>query len=99
MHMQDDRRQFIRMDVEQPLTYKFQDSLKCYPGTCRNLSSSGILFTAYRNNINVGDVLEIQINTDNNAVSSLKMLVEIIRATLIEKQIVEVAGQIKGTKI
>jgi len=98
MQEQNDRRQFIRMDVDQALTYKFQNSLRRYPGICKNLSSSGVLFVVCRNNIKPGDILEVQINTDSTAVSSVTMLVEIIRTKLVGEQLVEVASQIKGIR-
>ncbi|WP_082081567.1 PilZ domain-containing protein [Methylocucumis oryzae] len=93
-----DHRRFVRMNVNCELTYRYSDSAQLFRGVCKNLSSSGILFSSHRT-IKPGTIIEIDIVTpDHNLVPSLKALVEVIRVTGPEDGQYEVSGEIRGVK-
>jgi hypothetical protein len=91
-----EKRQFIRMNLNCELTYRLPDTLRLTKGICKNLSNSGILFTASRR-MDAGVVLEVEIAPMDKLVSMpMKALVAVVSSRSIANGIYDVAAEIKG---
>lgn len=91
-----EKRRFIRMSVECELVYRLPDSIRLVKGICKNLSSSGILFTAFRD-IDAGVVLEIELATLDEVIAPpMKALVEVVSSRLVAPGTYDVAAEIRG---
>lgn len=98
MSIDSEQRRFVRMNIDCEVTYRFSDSTRLYHGICKNLSSSGILFTAHQP-IDVGVMLEIEvITTDNSLASSMKAIIEVIRTGNVTNGTYEISAEIRGIK-
>jgi len=73
-----EQRNFIRMDIQCEMTYRYPDSPQIYVAVCKNLSGSGVLFTAAQA-IEVGAALEIKLAPTNALTPPMKALVEVLR--------------------
>lgn len=93
-----EKRRFIRMDLSCELVYRLPDSMRLVKGNCKNLSNSGILFTAVQN-IDSGIVLEIELASIDEVVSPpMKALVEVVSSRFVSTGSYDVAAEIKGFK-
>ncbi|MCF7999924.1 MAG: PilZ domain-containing protein [Methylovulum sp.] len=93
-----EQRRFVRMALESDLHYRFSDSFHFFKGTCKNLSSSGILFTAHQS-IDAGVLIEIEIAaTDNSHFPSMKALFEVIRTRKTDEGLYEISAEITGVR-
>lgn len=93
----DEKRDYIRMDSNCQMSFKFVDSDQQYNATCINISGAGILFKVDQE-IEVGRALEIVINPKNNVTPPLDAFVEIIRVSAEGSGSYEIAATIKGIK-
>lgn len=93
-----EQRRFVRMALDSDLHYRFSDSLHFFKGTCKNLSSSGILFSTHQP-IESGVLIEIEIAaTDNSHFPSMKALFEVIRTRKIAEGHYEISAEITGVR-
>jgi hypothetical protein len=93
-----EKRRFIRMSLNCDLVYRMPDSMRHVKGICKNLSNSGILFTAFRS-IDPGVVLEIELASIDEIVSPpMKALVEVVSSRFVTTGTYDVAAEIKGFK-
>ncbi len=92
-----ERRQFIRMQTQCKMTYRFPHSTEMFTATCHNLSGAGVMFTTDRP-IEPGRALEIRISPANNVTPPLEALVEVLRVEDNDGEY-EIAAEIKGIKI
>ncbi|MEQ1637884.1 MAG: PilZ domain-containing protein [Methylococcales bacterium] len=93
-----EKRRFIRMDLSCELMYRLPDTMRLIKGSCKNLSNSGILFTAFQN-IDAGVVLEIELASMDEIVSPpMKALVEVVSSRFVNAGTYDVAAEIKGFK-
>jgi hypothetical protein len=93
-----EKRQFIRMDVNCELVYRLPDSMRAIKGICKNLSNSGILFTAFQS-IDAGVVLEVELAAMDEVVSPpMKALVKVVSSRFVGTGTYDVAAEIKGFK-
>lgn len=93
-----EKRRFIRMNLNCDLVYQLPDSLRHVKGICKNLSNSGILFTAFRS-IDPGVVLEVELASIDEVVSPpMKALVEVVSSRFVTTGTYDVAAEIKGFK-
>ncbi len=91
-----EKRRFIRMSVECELVYRLPDSIRLVKGICKNLSSSGILFTAFRD-IDAGVVLEVELATLDEVITPpMRALVEVVSSRLVEAGTYDIAAEIRG---
>lgn len=93
----DEKRNFIRMETNCKMTFKFPDSEQVYEGICLNLSGAGVLFKADQD-ITLGRALESQIIPENKITPPLDAFVEVIRNTPIADGRYKIAAVIKGIK-
>lgn len=93
----EEKRNFVRMDSNCKMTYKFVDSDQQHDATCINLSGAGILFKVDEE-IEPGKALEIVLTPENKLTPPLNAFVEVVRASVASNGIYEIAASIKGIK-
>ncbi len=95
----DEKRDYIRMDVDCDITYKLADSppetVKL--GRCTSLSGAGISFVA-DSAYDTGMALEINLVPKNNVTPSMTAFIEVVRSIPKENGSFEVAASIKSLK-
>ncbi len=92
----DERRQFIRMQTQCKMTFRFPRSSEMFSADCHNLSGAGVMFTT-EHPIDPGMALEIRICPDNHVTLPLEALVEVLRVEDKHGEY-EIAAEIKGIK-
>lgn len=75
----DEKRDFIRMAADHDLQYQEAGSNSMKNGICKNLSATGILFTA-NSDFQAGTHLEVNITPRYSVVKPFDAEVEVIRA-------------------
>lgn len=93
----DEKRDYIRMDVDCKVTYKQIDSEEAKTGRCLSLSGSGVSFiaeTAY----DVGLAMEVNVLPENSVTPPMTAFIEVVRSIPQEDGSFEVAGIIKSLK-
>lgn len=93
----DERRDYIRMDVNCEITYKLADSNDVKTGTCTTLSGSGISFITDQP-FEPGLAMEISINPKNNLTPPMTAYIEIVRNSQRNANEYEIAAVIKSIK-
>ena len=84
------------MSVDCDLVYRLPDSLRRVKGICKNLSSSGILFTAYRP-LDVGMVVEVELVAQEDVLNPpMLALVEVVSSREMSPGSYDVAAEIRG---
>ena len=79
----EEKRKFIRMEVDCDLTFKLADSDRVYQGRCTSLSGSGVAFITDEQFDN-GIGLEVRITPKNPATPAMIAFVEVVRSTVLE---------------
>ncbi|PKM11974.1 MAG: pilus assembly protein PilZ [Gammaproteobacteria bacterium HGW-Gammaproteobacteria-10] len=93
----DEKRNYIRMNVECELTYKLVDSNDIFKGTCTSISGAGISFLADLS-FEPGKAMEINITPKNTITPPMTAYIQVVRATKQDDGRYEVAGAIKSIK-
>ena len=93
----DERRDYIRMDVNCEITYKLADSSDLKTGLCSTLSGSGISFIADQA-FDPGLAMEVSINPKNNITPPMTAYVEVVRCSQRHGNEYEIAAIIKSIK-
>lgn len=93
----DEKRDYVRSNVNCNITYKLADSINEKTGLCTSLSGSGVSFIAdcvY----GAGLAMEIKIFPKNSVASSMTAYIEVIRSIPQNDGSFEIAGSIKILK-
>lgn len=93
----DDKRNYTRMNVDCDMTYKLVDTEQVIPARCTSLSGAGVAFIT-DNPINIGQIMEIQIQPNNPGVPPLSAFIEANRMTGRSDGKHEIAAIIKSIK-
>ena len=93
----DEKRNYIRMNVDCELTYKRVDSGETFRGNCTSISGSGVSFIA-EHRFELGTALEINIVPKNSITPPMTAFIEVVRALPVEGEQFEIAGTIKSIK-
>ncbi len=93
----DERRDYIRMDVDCEITYKLADSNEVKTGRCLTLSGAGVSFLADRP-FDPGLAMEVRICPKNNITPPMTAYIEVVRSTRRDQDTHEIAAVIKGIK-
>lgn len=93
----EEKRNFVRMDANCRMIFRFIESTQEYTATCINLSGAGILFRC-DDGIGLGKALEISLIPKNNITPPLNALVEVVRSESDGHGSFEIAASIKGIK-
>ena len=93
----DEKRNYIRMDIDCDLTFRAADSDHFYQGHCTSLSGSGVAFVA-EEQFDVGKGLEINIVPKSSVTPPMTAYVEVVRSKPLEKGQYEIAAVIRSIK-
>lgn len=93
----DEKRNFIRMEMDCEITYKLADSDELHHGHCSSISGVGVSFIADRF-FDPGKAMEINVIPKSTVTPSMTAFIEVIRSTQLDDGNYEVAGTIKSIK-
>ncbi len=93
----DEKRNYIRMEIDCDVTYKLADSAELHHGRCSSISGAGVSFIADRA-FDAGKAMEINVVPKNTVTPSMTAFIEIIRSTRQDDGSYEVAATIKSIK-
>jgi len=93
----DEKRNYIRMDIDCDMTFRATDSDQFYQGHCTSLSGSGVAFVA-EEMFEVGKGLEINIVPKSSVTPPMTAYVEVVRSRPLESGQYEIAAMIKSIK-
>lgn len=93
----DEKRDYIRMDVDCEISYKLADEGDAKIGLCTSLSGAGVSFIA-ENAYDVGLAMEVNILPKNSVTPPMTAFIEVVRSTLQDDGSFEIAASIKSLK-
>lgn len=93
----DERRNYIRMEVDCEVLYKLPNANEEFKGQCTTLSGSGVSFIAEKN-FEAGIAMEIQILPKNAMTPPMNAFIEIVRTSRQEENKYLIAASIKSIK-
>lgn len=93
----DEKRSYIRMEIDCEVIYKLAGSDELNHGRCSSISGSGISFIADRI-FEAGKAMEINVIPKNTVTPSMTAFIEVIRSTPQDDGGYEIAASIKSIK-
>lgn len=93
----DEKRDYIRMDVDCDVTYKLANSDNIRTGRCTTLSGAGVSFIADQV-FEPGLAMEISIIPKNTITPPMTAFIEVVRSTKRDENQYEIAASIKSIK-
>ena len=93
----DERRDYIRMDVNCDITYKLANSNDVKTGTCTTLSGAGVSFIADQA-FELGLAMEVSIIPKTSITPPMTAYIEVVRCTPRDDNQYEIAASIKSIK-
>ncbi len=93
----DEKRDYIRMDVDCDITYKLADSNDQKTGHCTSLSGAGVSFIA-ECAYDTGLAMEVNINPKNSVTPPMTAFIEVVRSSKQDDGNFEIAATIKSLK-
>jgi hypothetical protein len=93
----DEKRNYIRMEIDCDVTYKLADSSELHHGRCSSISGAGVSFIANRA-FDAGKAMEINVIPKNTLTPPMTAFIEVIRSTQQDDGSYEVAATIKSIK-
>ncbi len=93
----DEKRDYIRMDVDCDITYKLADSDAVKTGRCTSLSGSGVSFIA-DSAFEIGLAMEVNVIPQNPLTPAMTAFIEVVRNMPQDDGSVEIAATIKSLK-
>ncbi len=93
----DEKRDYIRMDIDCDITYRFADSGAIYRGQCTTISGAGVSFISDQP-IEIGKAMEINILPTKALTPPMNAFIEVVRSTRQPEGGYEIAAVIKSIK-
>lgn len=93
----DEKRDYIRMDVDCDISYKLADSGEFKTGRCTSLSGAGVSFIA-ESSCEIGSAMEINVLPQNSITPPMTAYIEIVRSIPHKDGSYEIAASIKSLK-
>ncbi len=93
----DEKRNYIRMNVDCDIDYKTIDSDQKKSGVCTSLSGAGLSFIA-DSPYEPGIAMDVCVKPKNSVTPPMSALIEVVRCTEKENQQYEIAAIIKSIK-
>lgn len=93
----DEKRDYIRMDVDCDITYKPADSNQAKTGRCTTLSGAGVSFVADQH-YEVGLAMEVSIVPKTAITPPMTAYIEVVRSVKRGDNEYEIAASIKSIK-
>lgn len=75
-----EKRDFIRMFINAPISYCAENSTEWQRGTGKDLSATGIAFITEQS-FNEGDFIEVKLKPETNVTPPLEATVKVVRCT------------------
>lgn len=97
MRAYDEKRDYIRMDIDCEITYRLADSDRVHHGQCTSISGAGVSFTTDEA-IEIGKALEITILPAKALTPPMSAFIEVVRCTHQSAGSYEIAATIKSIK-
>lgn len=93
----DEKRAFMRIDLNSEMKYRLVDFSEFQPAKCTSLSGSGVSFITSQN-CKEGDAIEIEIKPQNAITPAFTAFVEVVRISPLPDNQYEIASVIKTIK-
>ncbi len=93
----DEKRNYIRMEIDCDVTYRLVDSDEYHQGHCSSISGAGVSFIADRC-FESGKAMEINVAPKNTVTPSMTAFIEVIRSTQQDDGSYEIAATIMSIK-
>jgi hypothetical protein len=93
----DEKRNYIRMEIDCDITYRLADSDELHHGRCSSISGAGVSFIS-ESYFDAGKAMEINVVPKNAITPSMTAFIEVIRSTRQDDGSYEVAATIKSIK-
>lgn len=93
----DEKRDYIRMDVDCDITYKLANSETTKTGKCTSLSGAGVSFIS-ESAYDVGLAMEINVLPKNSVTPPMTAFIEVVRCIPHADGSFEIAASIKSLK-
>lgn len=93
----DEKRNYIRMEIDCDITYRLADSDELHQGHCSSLSGAGVSFITDRS-FDSGKAMEVNIIPRNAITPPMTAFIEVVRSTQQDDGRYEVAATIKSIK-
>ncbi|MDO9267877.1 MAG: PilZ domain-containing protein [Methylobacter sp.] len=93
----DEKRNYIRMEIDCDVTYRLAGSDELHHGRCSSISGAGVSFIADRF-FDPGKAMEINVIPKNTVTPSMTAFIEVIRSTQQGDGNYEIAATIKSIK-
>ncbi len=93
----DEKRDYIRMDVDCDITYKMADSDIVKTGHCTSLSGAGVSFIT-ECSYDTGLAMEINVLPKNSVTPPMTAFIEVVRSSPQDNGSFEIAATIKSLK-
>lgn len=93
----DEKRDYIRMDIDCDITYRLADSDVVYQGRGNSISGAGVSFIS-EHNIEPGQAVEINILPAKSLTPPMNAFIEVVRNTPLPDGTYEIAATIKSIK-
>lgn len=97
MREYDEKRDYIRMDIDCDVTYRLPGSEAVYQGRGTSISGAGVSFIADQN-IQVGQAVEINVLPTKSLTPPMNAFIEVVRTTPNHDGTFEIAATIKSIK-
>ncbi|MGZ5007655.1 MAG: PilZ domain-containing protein [Methylobacter sp.] len=93
----DEKRNYIRMEIDCDITYRLAGSDQLHHGRCSSISGAGVSFIAEQP-FDPGKAMEVNVIPKNTLTPSMTAFIEVIRSTRQDDGHYEIAGTIKSIK-
>ena len=93
----DEKRDYVRTNVNCDITYKLADSTTEKTGNCTSLCGAGVSFIA-DSAYGIGLAMEIKVLPKNSDSASMTAYIEVLRSVHLDDDSFEIAGSIKSLK-
>ncbi|MDO9163165.1 MAG: PilZ domain-containing protein [Methylococcaceae bacterium] len=93
----DEKRNYIRMEIDCEVTYRLANSDESHRGHCTSISGAGVSFTANQA-FDAGKAMEINVLTKNSITPPMTAFIEVVRSSQNEDGSYEIAASIKSIK-
>lgn len=93
----DEKRDYIRMDIDCDITYRLADSDAVHHGRCTSISGAGVSFISdisYK----PGKAMEIRVLPAKSVTPPMVAFIEVVRSSLMPDGSFEIAAAIKSIK-
>lgn len=93
----DEKRDYIRMEVDCDITYKLANSDETHSGRCTSLSGAGLSFLAHQA-FEAGLAMEVSITPKTAITPPMTAFIEVVRSSKRDDNQFEIAAVIKTIK-